>query len=144
MVVVLEVQAGPSLGKSIRVPQGRSVRIGRSAQSDVPFVRDAYMSGAHFALECGDANCSINDLHSRNGTFVNGEKVQKTLLRDGDTVVAGSTLLAVRVYADDSAPPPGDAQQNASASDAEVIVEADPQTAEAERPDLTRGPGKAD
>ena len=143
MVIVLEVQAGPSFGKSIRVPGGRSVRVGRSARSDVAFVRDAYMSGAHFSVECEDAACSINDLNSRYGTFVNGEKVAKTLLRDGDTVVAGSTLLAVRLYADDSAPPPpGDAEQGASASDAEVLAEFDPQTAEAERPDLTRGPAR--
>jgi pSer/pThr/pTyr-binding forkhead associated (FHA) protein len=143
MVIVLEVQAGPSLGKSIRVPEGQSLRVGRNPRSDVAFVRDAYMSGTHFSVECGDAACSINDLNSRNGTFVNGEKVEKTFLHDGDTVVAGSTLLAVRLYAGDSVPPPpAGAEQGMSASDAAGLAEFHPETAEAERPDLTSGPGK--
>ena len=143
MVIVLEVQGGPSLGKSIRVPEGRSVRVGRSDRSDVAFVRDAYMSGEHFSVECADAACSINDLNSRNGTFVNGEKVEKTFLRDGDTVVAGSTLLAVRLYADNLAPPSsGNVEQGTTAGEAEKVAEFDPQTAEAERPELTRGPCK--
>ncbi len=145
MVIVLEVRGGPSLGKSIRVPEGRSVRVGRSDRSDVAFVRDAYMSGEHFSVECGDAACSINDLNSRNGTFVNGEKVEKTFLRDGDTVVAGSTLLAVRLYADDSAPPAaGKAKHGTPTGNSEILTEFDPQTAEAERPDLTRGPKRID
>jgi len=146
MVIVLEVQAGPSLGQTIRVPKRRSVRVGRDTHSDVAFVRDAYMSGEHFCLECGDAACSINDLNSRNGTFVNGEKVETTVLRDGDTVVAGCTLLAVRFYADDAAPPlPHDAEHALSAGEAGVAEEFDSETAEiaeAERPDLARGLGK--
>ena len=143
MVIVLEVQAGPSLGKSIRVPVGPSVKVGRSAQSDIAFGKDGYLSGTHFSLECDDDACSINDLNSRNGTFVNGKKVQKTLLRDGDTIIAGSTMLAVRLYADDSAPPVGDAEHGTPAGDSEVLAEFDVATAEAERPDLTSGPAKS-
>lgn len=136
MVIVLEVQTGPSSGKRIRVPVGRSFRVGRRAESDISFVKDAFMSGVHFSLECDGTTCSINDLNSRNGTRVNGERVQQTLLRDGDAIVAGCTLLEVRFYADDSAPPVGAGEKSAPVNYSEVPAEYDPVTAEAERLDL--------
>jgi pSer/pThr/pTyr-binding forkhead associated (FHA) protein len=99
------------------------------------------MSGEHFCLECDDAACLINDLNSRNGTFVNGEKVDKTVLRNGDTVVAGSTLLAVRFYTDDAAPPLSqDTEHTASAGETGLVEELETaEIAEAERLDLVRG-----
>jgi len=136
MVIVLEVQTGPSSGKSIRVPVGRSSKVGRSAESDISFAKDAFMSGVHFSLECDGTTCLINDLNSRNGTLVNDERVQQTLLRDGDTIVAGCTLLEVRFYADDSAPPVGVGEKSTPANDSEVPAEDNRVTAEAERPDL--------
>jgi pSer/pThr/pTyr-binding forkhead associated (FHA) protein len=136
MIVVLEVQAGPLSGKSIRVPAGRAVRVGRGSQADISFAKDSYLSGAHFSLECSDTACSINDLSSRNGTFVNGEKVQNVLLRDGDTIVAGCTVLAVRLHSDDSAPLVDAAEQDAQVSDSEGSAEPESETAESERPDI--------
>jgi pSer/pThr/pTyr-binding forkhead associated (FHA) protein len=136
MVVVLEVQAGPSSGKSIRVPAGRSVRVGRGSQSDISFAKDAYLSAAHFSLECDGTTCSIKDLSSRNGTFVNDKKVDNSLLRDGDIIIAGCTVLAVRLHVDNSAPLIDAAEQGTPANDSEVVVESQPVTAERERPDL--------
>jgi pSer/pThr/pTyr-binding forkhead associated (FHA) protein len=136
MVIVLEVQTGPSSGKIIRLPVGRSFRVGRGAESDIAFAKDAFMSGLHFSLECDSTTCSINDLNSRNGTLVNGERVHQTLLRDGDTIVAGCTLLEVRFYADDCAPPVEAGEKGMPANDSEVPAKYNPVTAEAERPDL--------
>jgi pSer/pThr/pTyr-binding forkhead associated (FHA) protein len=136
MIVVLEVQAGPSSGKSIRVPTGRSVKVGRGSQSDISFAKDAYLSGAHFSLECDDTTCSINDLSSRNGTFVNGKRVQRSLLRDGDMIVAGCTVLSVRLQPNDSIPLVGGADQSTAANDPEVAAETEAETAEKERPNL--------
>lgn len=135
MIVVLDVQAGPSSGKRIRVPAGRSVRVGRGSQSDISFPKDGYLSAAHFSLECDGTTCSVNDLSSRNGTFVNDKKVDKSLLRDGDIIIAGSTVLAVRLQADDSASLVDAAEQGTPAN--EVPVESQAVTAESERPDLT-------
>ena len=38
--------------------------------------------------------CFIRDLGSRNGTYVNGERTQEELLREGDRIVIGSTTLS--------------------------------------------------
>ena len=89
----------------MRVSVGQSVKIGRSLQSDIAFPNDPYMSRTHFSLDWNGGACWINDLDSHHGTFVNGERVQKALLRDGDIVRAGVTVLAVQLHAHDSAAP---------------------------------------
>lgn len=59
----------------------------------------------------GDA-ITIEDLGSTNGTFVNGEKVKKARLKEGDRVLIGTSILKV-IAADASQPGPGaDAKQN--------------------------------
>jgi|SRR5271157_2955960 len=106
--VTLQVQLGPLSGKKIRVPARHSVKVGRSSQSDIAFANDAYISRIHFSLDWDDTGCWINDLNSRHGTSVNGKKVRKSLLRDGDTIRVGLTVLVVRLHAHDSATAIGD------------------------------------
>ena len=58
----------------------------------------------------GDA-ITIEDLGSTNGTFVNGEKVKKARLKEGDRVLIGTSILKV-VAADQNAQAGGDAKAN--------------------------------
>jgi len=60
------------------------------------------VSSVHARLERGEAGWSIIDEGSRNGTFVNGERVARSALRDGDLLEIGSTLLLYRA----ALPPP--------------------------------------
>jgi len=39
----------------------------------------------------------LEDLGTRNGTFVNSQRVQRHLLADGDTIRLGQTLFTYRV-----------------------------------------------
>ena len=39
----------------------------------------------------------VQDLASKNGTFVNGERVERRDLRDGDRVVIGTSTFEVRI-----------------------------------------------
>src|SRR6185503_15989953 len=48
---------------------------------------------------------TIEDLGSTNGTFVNGEKIKRCDLREGDRVLIGSSIFKV-VYADQAAAGP--------------------------------------
>ena len=110
MLVILEVQSGSHSGKRFRIRPGQHVRVGRSSGADLALPKDQFVSGAHFSLENDTEKCWITDLNSRNGTFVNGQQVQRvTALNDGDTVLAGFTAFAVRMSEDDdgdSGPPP--------------------------------------
>jgi pSer/pThr/pTyr-binding forkhead associated (FHA) protein len=70
--------------------------LGRSDENDVALEWDARVSRTHAALERLGADWTIiDDGLSRNGTWVNGERVvARRRLRDGDLVRVGGTSLA--------------------------------------------------
>jgi hypothetical protein len=69
---------------------GRRTRIGRG--SDNEMVLDTkHVSRYHAVLLAGPAHTSIEDLNSTNGVFVNGRRVARQVLKDGDRVTIGRT-----------------------------------------------------
>jgi chromosome segregation ATPase len=69
---------------------GRRTRIGRG--SDNELVLDTkHVSRYHAVLLAGPAHTSIEDLNSTNGVFVNGRRVARQVLKDGDKVTIGRT-----------------------------------------------------
>lgn len=104
MQIVLEVTSGPHAGKKFQLEPGQVVRVGRTDKSDFA-TQDTYMSGLHFAVECGDESCRLHDLNSRNGTLLNDQSVQgSAVLRDGDRIFAGQTNFLARVQTTAPAP----------------------------------------
>jgi hypothetical protein len=72
------------------------LRVGRTEFADVAFPKDTRMSGVHFLLESDDAACYVEDLGSRNGTFVSDMRITKrTRLRNHDQLLAGDTKFTV-------------------------------------------------
>lgn len=67
------------------------VRLGRMPDSDVVFDAHADLdaSGRHAEISQRGDQWIVRDAGSRNGTFVNGERVEERLLRDGDVVECG-------------------------------------------------------
>ena len=94
MVTKLIVASGKSAGRSIAIKRNKLL-IGRSEDCDVrPLSED--VSRRHCAVHVGPAEVWVEDLGSRNGTFVNGEKIaEKTRLKDGDIIRVGSLELKV-------------------------------------------------
>lgn len=69
---------------------GRRTRIGRAPDSDL--VIDAqYISRNHAVLLAGPVHTTVEDLGSTNGVFVNGKRVTRQALKDGDRVTIGRT-----------------------------------------------------
>ena len=58
---------------------------------------DDTVSGRHFQVEALGHEFFIRDLHSRNGTFLNGRNVRHCELRPGDEVVVGRTVLIFQI-----------------------------------------------
>ena len=100
MPFFLEVRSGPQAGDRIRLELGRILRVGRTDRADVAFTEDSHMSSLHFSLGWDGAHCRVTDLNSRNGILVNGEVVSATVVRDGDSILAGETAFLIRVEPD--------------------------------------------
>jgi len=76
----------------------REIVIGRSSELDMVLVEDM-VSRKHAKITTDDKTVSIQDLGSTNGTFVNGEKVRKVELKDGDRILIGTSIVKL-VYVD--------------------------------------------
>lgn len=76
---------------SIRVRlEKERYKLGRSGTSDLPFPADQSLSREHFLLERTPEGWTIRDLASRNGTLVNGTRLNGTVrLAHGDRITAG-------------------------------------------------------
>jgi pSer/pThr/pTyr-binding forkhead associated (FHA) protein len=97
MRVLLTVDSGPFEGRKILLQPGQSLKIGRTEWADFAVPHDAHMSGLHFAVRCEQADCTLEDLRSTNGTQVNGQPIKQTTLQDGDMVRAGRTQFRVQI-----------------------------------------------
>ncbi len=90
-MLILTVLHGPDKGKRFELPAHEPQQIGRSAES-LPMT-DQTISRRHAELTPDDGRWFINDLHSANGTFINGKRItERTLLKPGDQIRAGNTL----------------------------------------------------
>ena len=82
--------------KTYRILPGGVRTIGRAVGAD--FIIDAALvSRVHCRLTAlPDGGLEIKDLESTNGTFVNGARVAKGLLANGDTLRVGRMEFSVR------------------------------------------------
>jgi hypothetical protein len=80
-------------GERTEIPiESDPISIGRGAEADVD-VKDVETSRHHCALLLWEDDWVIKDGHSRNGTWVNGRRVEVAVLKDGDIVRIGKTDL---------------------------------------------------
>lgn len=90
----LRVLAGSSI-VSIHPLRTRPLRIGRSPHNDV-VVLDPAVSGTHLSVWVASNEARVEDLGSRNGTWVNDQRVRGTqVLTEGDRIRIGATELVV-------------------------------------------------
>lgn len=66
------------------------ITIGRSPDADIVLL-DEKVSRIHCGVRLWDGDFYLKDLKSKNGTFVNGERVEVAKLRSNDRVRIGST-----------------------------------------------------
>jgi len=74
----------------------QSVVIGRKRSNDIS-LDDTNVSRVHAYLDFWEGDYYITDLGSTNGTFVNGTRISKKRLVEGDRITMGTTVLEFRV-----------------------------------------------
>ena len=92
----LVIQSGKLQGKRLLLPAKEMV-VGRDEDSDLR-IGSASVSRKHCVIKYSAEGILVTDLGSQNGTFVNDVPIKApTLLREGDVLRIGSTLLSVPV-----------------------------------------------
>ncbi len=98
MRITLRVTAGPHQGREFTFVGHDTFIVGRSKRAHFQLpLKDKYFSRIHFLVEVNPPQCCIQDLGSRNGTYVNDQRVTVADLQDGDKIQAGRTILRIAV-----------------------------------------------
>lgn len=77
-------------GADVVYPVGKRTTIGRTPENDIQ-VDTTFVSRHHAVLLSSPDHCIVEDLNSTNGVLVNGRRVGRQILQDGDTVTIGRT-----------------------------------------------------
>jgi hypothetical protein len=81
-------------GRELIALAGQRVTLGKLSTSEVSLNQDPTVSRVHAILENFGLAWSIRDLGSRNGTYVNGERITaERILRSGDELRLGNSRL---------------------------------------------------
>ena len=83
----------PLLGSALRQPlKAGTISIGRASECTIP-IKDRYLSRRHAEIvSAQNGSWLLKDLGSANGTYLNGERVERdTTLREGDRIRLGDT-----------------------------------------------------
>jgi hypothetical protein len=89
---VLRFISGKYQGGEFPIASDKQILIGRSSDLDMVLVEDM-VSRKHARIAMQTDQIWIEDLGSTNGTFVNGEKIKRARLKEGDRVLIGTSIL---------------------------------------------------
>jgi pSer/pThr/pTyr-binding forkhead associated (FHA) protein len=92
--LALRFISGKYQGGEFPLVANKELVIGRSGDLDMVLMEDM-VSRKHAKISTTGGQVSIMDLGSTNGTFVNGEKIKKHRLKEGDRILIGTSIVKV-------------------------------------------------
>jgi hypothetical protein len=87
-MVKLVFKSGPLIGSTIRLKPGLN-RIGRNPGNDVQ-IAEPSISGFHCEMHVSPLGVVFRDVGSRNGSYIEGRRVEKEILSSGKTLKLGT------------------------------------------------------
>lgn len=117
MHVEISVTEGPAKGQFFSFDEPDCFLFGRAKDARLSLPNDPYVSRQHFMIEITPVECTVTDLGSKNGVFVNSvryggrkkpdEGVEQApdgqmsaTLGDGDVITVGNTVMRVSIKAE--------------------------------------------
>ncbi len=80
----------------LTMDDARGVTIGRS-DDNLLVLQDDYVSSKHAAIYCQNGRYFLQDLNSKNGTYMGQQRISNIELRDGGGFICGNVQLFVRI-----------------------------------------------
>jgi pSer/pThr/pTyr-binding forkhead associated (FHA) protein len=91
---VLRFVAGRYLGGELPLMDDADVVAGRDPTNEL-YIPDEGVSRVHAKFRTEGGQLEVRDLRSTNGTFVNGQRITRTVLAEGDRVLIGQSIMMV-------------------------------------------------
>ncbi len=88
---LLEIVQGPKAGAWFTVAYQKEITLGRAATNSI-LLEDNSVSRSHTVLQASGSGFTVRDIGSRNGTFVNGKKIQ------GEVELHHKDLIKIGIY----------------------------------------------
>ena len=89
--------SGKYQGNEFPLKADYEVILGRGSELEIVLMEDM-VSRHHAKIITGSDYVLVQDLGSTNGTFVNGERIRKIRLREGDRILIGTSILKLVPY----------------------------------------------
>lgn len=100
--LALKFLSGKYAGGIFTLPESGNLIIGRSSKADI-ILAEEMVSRKHARLIITpQQDVYIEDLQSTNGTFINGERVEKSPLSEGDRILVGTSIMKLMTMAGQS------------------------------------------
>lgn len=152
MKLILEIVAGPTVGRKIQIEPGPERSIGSGPMAQISIPQDPQIGKEHLKIRFDTRGTTRVRKIAGNTTFtLNGQTVAEAMLKPGDQLQVGSTVFRVQILDNDNRPlpssnaaPPAASPPASPASPAAAPAPAPPATAvpAAERP-ATAAPAAA-
>ena len=92
--LALRFISGKYQGGEFPLGENKEIVVGRSSDLDMVLVEDM-VSRRHAKITVTGGQIFIQDLGSTNGSFVNGEKIKRARLNEGDRILIGTSIIKV-------------------------------------------------
>jgi pSer/pThr/pTyr-binding forkhead associated (FHA) protein len=92
----IRVITGRDAGEIYPLLENRKISVGHDATCNIS-IADKYVSRLHCEITVTEGRCVLTDRQSRNGTFVNEERVTRCELKSGCRIRVGETLLTLEI-----------------------------------------------
>ena len=96
---ILRALSGPGAGKNFPLSPSGTTAIGRSRRNDIVVPEDG-ASAQHCKIDREGDSYVLHDLGATNGTWVNGARTDRAVLKHGDRLKVGDTVFTVSLFGD--------------------------------------------
>jgi hypothetical protein len=91
----LVVLQGSLQGEDFRLHEGKNM-IGSSPPCEI-LLQDEGIEDRHASIRFSSNQWTLTDLDSEGGTFLNGKRIYRHELKDGDKIMVGNSLLRIKM-----------------------------------------------
>jgi len=92
-LIVTGAPGAGAIGRTFELGEDRECIIGRTPEAGLQ-IEDPGISRRHARVRCAGADVHVlSDLRSSNGTYVNGRRVRRVVLREGDRIQLGTATV---------------------------------------------------